>query len=98
MATWLVESYWPTAAGSPDSAADRFRRTAGEHARLIGVVQVPADELALWRVDAPDVAMVELACRRAEIPFGRIVEIVDIPVLDPGLRPLGEAVGSPNPS
>lgn len=78
MTTWLVESYWPAAAGAPESAAERFHQIASSDARLLGVVHVPGDEMALWRLEAVDAAAAEAACRQAAIAFERIVEIVDI--------------------
>jgi len=78
MPTWLVESYWPAAAGTPESAADRLRQLATSDVRLIGVVHVPGDEMALWRLEAVDRATAEAACAEAAITFERIVEIVEI--------------------
>jgi hypothetical protein len=78
MPTWLVESYWPAAAGTPESAADRLRQLAPPDVRLIGVVHVPGDEMALWRLEAVDRDTAAAACEEAAITFERIVEIVDI--------------------
>lgn len=79
MPTWLVESYWPATAGTPESAADRLRDLARPDARLIGVVHVPSDEMALWRLEAVDQEAAATACQQAAIAFERIVEIVEIP-------------------
>ena len=79
MPTWLVESYWPATAGAPESAADRLRqRATSSGVRLIGVVHVPGDEMALWRLEAIDRDTAAAACQQAAITFERIVEIVDI--------------------
>ena len=78
MPTWLVESYWPATAGTPEAAADRLRDLSGPDVRLVGVVHVPGDEMALWRLEAVDRAAAEAACRHAGVAFERIVEIVDI--------------------
>ena len=78
MPTWLVESYWPAAAGTPESAAERLRQVTASETRLIGVVHVPGDEMALWRLEAVDHEAAAAACRQAAIAFERIVEIVDI--------------------
>ena len=78
MPTWLVESYWPAAAGRPETAADRLRQVATSSVRLIGVVHVPGDEMALWRLEAIDRDTAAGACEQAGITFERIVEIVDI--------------------
>ncbi|MBA2721164.1 MAG: hypothetical protein H0U52_18270 [Chloroflexi bacterium] len=80
MTAWLVESYWPTALGSPDPVAARLRAIAVDAGmRLVGVVHVPADEMALWRFDAPAADVVRLALQAAGLTFERIVAVVDLP-------------------
>lgn len=78
MPAWLAESYWSPATGSPDSVADHIRAVAEADVRLVGVVHVPADEMALWRFEAHDRARVEAVCTLAGLRFERIVEIVDL--------------------
>jgi hypothetical protein len=77
--SWLVESYWPPAAGSPDVAAARVHAVAGRHAvRLAGVIHVPRDEMALWRFEGIDPSAIEATCHDAQVTFERIVEVVDV--------------------
>ena len=80
MTAWLVESYWPTVAGPPDLGAARLRGAEVERGvRLVGVVHVPADEMALWRFEAPAVDVLRSALEAAGVTYERIVEVVDLP-------------------
>lgn len=80
MPTWLVESYWPTAAGSPDPAAGRLLRAAETlGGAFVGVVHIPNDEMALWRVEAAAPDAVAAIFAAAEVEFHRVVEVVDHP-------------------
>jgi hypothetical protein len=82
MTAWLVESYWPAGLGSTDTAAARIR-SVGADVRLIGIVHVPADEMALWRIEAADPELVRGVLDAADVMFERIVEIVDLPATTP---------------
>jgi hypothetical protein len=93
MPAWLVESYWPPATGSPDAVADRIHALAEANVRLVGVVHVPADEMALWRFEARDRAGVESLCAAAGVRFERIVEVVDLVPPMPAAQ-AGTQVGS----
>ena len=84
MTAWLVESYWPKALGSPDPVAARLRAIAVDTGmRLMGVVHVPEDEMALWRFDAPAADAVRLALQAAGVTFERILAVVDLPAAAP---------------
>ena len=97
MRSWLVESYWPPHAGSPDAAAGRIHAAAARHAvRLAGVVHVPGDEMALWRFEGIDRTAIQAACQDAEVSFERIVEVVDVAALAESTAKAG-AAGSVDP-
>ncbi len=76
MPRFLVESY---VAGSPaafDHARERARLTAerGTDVRYVESTYVPGDETVMHLFDAPSVAALEEAGRRAGLEFERIVE------------------------
>jgi hypothetical protein len=80
MTGWLVESYWPAALGSPRQVAARLRAVAlGSGLSLVGVVHVPEDEMALWRIEAAAADDVRSAMDAAGVTFERIVAVVDLP-------------------
>ena len=51
---------------------------AGSEIRYLTAFLVPDDEVAFCLFDACSVATLEEACRRAELPFDRILEVVQI--------------------
>lgn len=81
MSSWLVESYWPPAAGSPDLAAERLRTLVGTDgsraARLVGGVHLPGDEIMLWRFEADEPDTIRQQMDAAGITYERIVEAVE---------------------
>ena len=79
MPSYLVESY---ANDSPTVLADargRARRTAelGQGIRYLRSTFLPGDETVLHLFEAPSRDALDLAGRRAALPFERIVEAVE---------------------
>lgn len=88
--SFLVESYRPgiteaealaTGLRAREVAAES-RRT-GQEIRFVASYLVGVDEATLCLFEASSMAIVEETCRRAELPFERIVPVVPIGV-DPG--------------
>jgi hypothetical protein len=76
---WLVETYWPATSGSPEAADARLREASGRQNVVVGgVVHIPADEMALLRLDAVDEDRVRAVLDDAGLEYSRIVEVVEI--------------------
>ena len=80
---YLVEWYQPalTEALLEQTARQIGCRTAelrceGTVVDLLLTLFMPDDEVAFCLFAAPSLACVELACRRAEVPFGRITRAI----------------------
>jgi hypothetical protein len=58
-------------------------RGEGTVVDLLLTLFMPDDEVAFGLFAAPSVACVELACRRAELPFGRITKAITGPHAQP---------------
>ena len=85
--SYLVECYWPGVTESRVMVTARRARQAAEelseHGREItyrSAFLVPDDEVAFCLFDASSPAVVEEACRRADIPFDRILPVTPIDV------------------
>ena len=79
MPRFLVESYVADSSAAFDDARERARLTAEQSAE-VGYVEstyVPGDQTVLHLFDAPSVAALEEAGRRAGLQFERIVEAVN---------------------
>jgi len=83
--SYLVESYWPGVTEPGVIVTMRRARQAaeeltgpGSRIRYVTSYLVTQDEVAFSLFDATSVSMVEEACRQAELPFDRIVAIVQI--------------------
>ena len=83
--SYLVESYWPGVTEPGFNLTMRRARQAAEQLtgpdseiRYVTSYLVSKDEVAFCVFDATSVSMVEEACRQAELPFDRIVAIVQI--------------------
>ena len=71
--TFLIEAY---AAAFDAEAEERLRhgcRAAGEGVEILGAVHVPADEMTLMLVTAPDEAGLRELLASASVAFDRIV-------------------------
>ncbi|MBI3751522.1 MAG: hypothetical protein HY263_07690 [Chloroflexi bacterium] len=84
--TFLVECYLPSldraaVSASADRATDVSRQLAadGPHLAYLGAMLVAKDEVVFHAFSADDAAIVDEACRRAAIPFERIVESESVP-------------------
>jgi hypothetical protein len=79
MPRFLVESYVAESTAAFDDARDRARLTAqqGTDVRYVESTYVPGDETVLHLFDAPSVAELAEAGRRAGLQFERIVEAVN---------------------
>jgi Protein of unknown function (DUF4242) len=82
---YLVEWYWPGLTEPGVTATVRQVRQAaaglteeGCEITYVTAFLVPDDEVAFCVVDAGSVGSVEEACRRAELRFDRILEVVQI--------------------
>ena len=78
MPSYLVESY-VASSGAVDDARERARRTAdlGAGVRYVRTTFLPGDETVLHLFEAPSLAVLDEAGRRAALPFERIVEAVE---------------------
>ena len=78
MPSSLVESY-VASSGAVDDARERARRTAdlGAGVRYVRTTFLPGDETVLHLFEAPSLAVLDEAGRRAALPFERIVEAVE---------------------
>jgi len=76
--SYLVESY-VASSGAVDDARERARRTAdlGAGVRYVRTTFLPGDETVLHLFEAPSLAVLDEAGRRAALPFERIVEAVE---------------------
>jgi len=79
MPRFLVESYVAESPAAFDDARERARLTAESRADVLYVesTYVPGDQTVLHLFDAPSVAALEEAGRRAGLQFERIVEAVN---------------------
>jgi hypothetical protein len=86
MPTFIVECYWPgithaqarhalcSTGGTENATATRAR------ARPLGCILVPSDGMAIFLFQSPSFAEVGEAAERAELPFDRIVESIQVSV------------------
>ena len=79
MPRFLVESYVADSSAAFDNARERARLTAERSAdiRYVESTYVPDDETVLHLFDAPSMAALEEAGRRAGLQFERIVAAVN---------------------
>jgi len=84
--TYLVECFWPevTPAALSDAsvravAAARELSILGPDVRFLGSLLIPVDETVFCRFVASRAADVERASTLAQLPFGRILESVELP-------------------
>jgi hypothetical protein len=87
--TYLVESY-ASSDSALCSARERACRAAelGTGVRYVRTTFLPGDEVALHLFEAPSLAALDEAGRRAALPFERIIEAVE-----GSPSPAGEAAG-----
>lgn len=78
--SYMVECYWPgvtpEALGITEAEAVRAARgltEEGTPVKYVDSILVPEDESAFLLFEAPSLAAVEEASRRARIPFARVV-------------------------
>jgi hypothetical protein len=81
MPRFLVESYVAGSSAGYDDARERARLTAEQNAdvQYVESTYVPGDETVMHLFDAPTVAALERAGRRAGLQFERIVQAVSDP-------------------
>ncbi len=79
MPRFLVESYVADSSAAFDDARERARMTAEQHGDLTYVesTYVPGDETVMHLFDAPSMAALEDAGRRAGLEFERIVAAIN---------------------
>ena len=84
MPRFLVESYVAASPEAFDDACERARRTAKSVSdiRYVDTTYLPGDETVLHLFDAPTVAALDEAGRRAGLEFVRIVPAVNDPTGD----------------
>jgi hypothetical protein len=81
--TYLVECYWPgvtehayaATVGEAGSIVRAARQSPG--VRLLDSLLVPVDESVFYRIAGVSVRDVECVCRRAGLPFTRILEYIE---------------------
>jgi len=71
--TFLVESYAATFDGAAEARLRRTCRAAGDGVEFLGAVHVPADEMTLMLIVAPDEARLRGLLAAATAAFDRIV-------------------------
>ena len=83
--SYLVESYWPGVTEPGVIVAMRRARQAaeeltgpGSEIKYVTSYLVSEDEVAFCVFDATSVLTIEKACRQADLPFDRIVAVVEI--------------------
>jgi hypothetical protein len=82
--TFVVECYWPDMTEEHvEDALERLARSGGEGpdrdpVRSLGCILVPSDGMALFLFRGPSSAMVRDHSEKAEVPFDRIVESIQI--------------------
>ena len=83
--SYLVECYWPGVTESRVMVTARRAQQAAEELSEQGseityrsAFLVPGDEVAFCLFDARSQSAVEEACRRAELPFDRILPVTPI--------------------
>jgi Nickel responsive protein SCO4226-like len=86
MPRYMVERYLPgiTAAELDDvsrrlAAASRELAAGGIDVKYFGLTFVPEEESCFCRFESASAGDVHRACRRAGVPFARIVETHDVP-------------------
>ena len=81
MPRFLVESYVAASSAAFDDACERARLTvaAGTDLVYVDTTYLPEDETVLHLFDAPSVAALDEAGRRAGLQFERIVPAVNDP-------------------
>lgn len=79
---FIAECFWPDVRDPEvELAAERIRQSAAELTRagatveLTGTIFVPGDEVVFFLFDG-SAASVREVCRRAQVPFDRVVESV----------------------
>jgi hypothetical protein len=84
-AVFMAECFWPgVTEGALAEAGERMRGAAdgltkrGRASRYIGSILVPVDEIALCLFAAPSAALATELNEMAEIPFERILRIVQL--------------------
>ena len=83
-ATFMVECYWPgMTAEHVEDALDRLARSPvggpdQDPVQSLGCILVPSDGMVLFLFSGPSSAMVRDHSERAEVPFDRIVESIQI--------------------
>jgi hypothetical protein len=81
--TYLVECFWPDVRPEQvDAGSLRARASAatlsdeGRHVLFEGSILVPCDEVVFYLFEGVSPDAVGEACRRAELPYARIVESI----------------------
>lgn len=79
MPSYVVESYLADSPNAVDHARERAKRVAdfGAGVRYLRTTFLPGDEVVLHVFEAPSLAALDEAGRRAALPFERIVEAVE---------------------
>ena len=85
MPTYIVERYWPGV--TKDRLAQAIARSekvivsmnqGGIPVRYLRSTLVPADEVVFSLYDGPSAEAIREANERAQVPFDRIVEAIDV--------------------
>jgi hypothetical protein len=92
--SYVAECYWPGVTRDDLAqldarvlaSVDRKSRVR-ERVRYLGALLLPTDEVVFCLFDAPSADAVEVVARRANIPFDRILQSVNIPSHGRGQRP-----------
>ena len=71
--TFLVESYAAAFDGAAEARLRSGCRAAGDGVEFLGAVHVPADEMTLMLVVAPDEARLRALLTAATVAFDRVV-------------------------
>jgi len=81
MPHYLVESYVADSPTAVEDARERARSTGNEEAgvRYVRTTFLPQDEVVLHMFEAPSVAALDEAGRRAALSYDRIVEAIEGP-------------------
>ena len=93
MLTFMAECFWPGVTSQKVvDAGERLRHAAQAiasddgHARFLGSVLIPSDEIALCLFEAASLDVATEVNRRAAIPSERILEIVRLGAFPPSSR------------
>jgi uncharacterized protein DUF4242 len=84
--SYVAECFWPGVTRDDlaqldarvVASVDRKSR-ARDRVRYLGALLLPTDEVVFCFFDAPSADAVEIVARRANIPFDRILESVNVP-------------------